>query len=70
MSNKRKKDIKQREDAILNLISQKYKEHLRRMNTEKDYKSQNFVESVSIMETSVPKQREIRKYMENYSKLM
>ena len=51
------------------IISKKYEEHLLRLNEEKDYKGSTFVESVSIMETSVSKQREIRKYMENYGKL-
>ncbi len=68
LSNKRKKDIKLREENMLDIISEKYKEHLKRMNTEKGYKGQNFVESVSIMEDSVSKQREIRKHMESYTK--
>ena len=39
------------------------------LNTEKDYKGSNFIESISIIENSVSKQRELRKHMENYTKL-
>jgi len=69
MSEKAKAEIKKREDNILALISRKYEEHLSRLNEERDYKGSNFVESVSIMETSVSKQREIRKYIEKYKEL-
>ena len=69
LSQEAKIEIKKREEIILDIISKKYEEHLLRLNEEKDYKGSTFVESVSIMETSVSKQREIRKYMENYGKL-
>ena len=69
LSEKNKKEIKNREDLVLSLISKKYEEHLIRLNVEKDYKGSSFVESVSIMENSVSKQREIRKYIELYCHL-
>jgi phosphate:Na+ symporter len=69
LSKRSKDEIKKREDLILRLISMKYEEHLNRLNEEKDYKGSTFVESVSIMENSVSKQREIRKYIENYKLL-
>ena len=69
LSEKSRNEIKKREDMILSLISNKYEEHLNRLNDEKEYKGSTFVESVSIMENSVSKQREIRKYIENYCQL-
>jgi phosphate:Na+ symporter len=69
LTEKTRKNIKKREDQILELISKKYEEHLSRLNTDHDYKGSTFVESVSIMETSVSKQREIRKFMESYGEL-
>jgi phosphate:Na+ symporter len=67
LSKKEKNEIKSREENILSLVSQKYEEHLKRLNQEKEYKGSSFVESVSVMENSASKQREIRKYMEKYS---
>ena len=69
LSEKSKNEIKKREDMILSLISKKYEEHLNRLNDEKEYKGSTFVESVSVMENSVSKQREIRKYIETYCHL-
>lgn len=64
-----KTDIKKREDHILSGISTRYEEHLSRLQEENDYKGSTFVESMAIMETSISKQREIRKFVERYSKL-
>ncbi|MBN2367419.1 Na/Pi cotransporter family protein, partial [Candidatus Woesearchaeota archaeon] len=63
-------EIKKREDHILSLISQKYEDHMNRLHEEKEeYSGSTFVESVSIIETSVSKQREIRKFIQRYREL-
>jgi len=69
LSSSDRRHIKSREDEILALISRKYKEHLDRLNDDVGYKGSTFVESVSIMENSASKQREIRKFLEKYVKL-
>ncbi|MBT7392736.1 Na/Pi cotransporter family protein [archaeon] len=61
--------IKGSEEEILNLINKKYEEHIERLQEENDYKGGTFVESISIIESSVSKMREIRKLCEKFTKL-
>jgi phosphate:Na+ symporter len=63
------KELKDGEEEIIALVNRQYNEHLKRLCRE-DYEGTTFVESISIMETSVSKLREVRKHMEKYSKLV
>ncbi|MEK6917004.1 MAG: hypothetical protein AABW92_04630, partial [Nanoarchaeota archaeon] len=63
-------ELKNNEEEILDLINARYEEHLIRLQDgDKEYKGSTFVESVTIMENSVSKLREIRKFCEKYSEL-
>ena len=69
MGQKVRDKIKAGEDRILDMITQRYEEHLVRLQMGSHYHGSTFVESISIMESSVSKLREIRKLSRNYSRL-
>ena len=62
--------LKGREEEILDLINDRYESHLSRLSDEysdDDYHGSTFVETISVMESSLSKIREIRKLGEKYA---
>lgn len=62
-------NIKKREKTITQTINKKYEQHLQKLNKNKKYQGSIFVEAIAILESASSKQRDIRKYIEQYNKL-
>lgn len=69
LSDKDRKIIRRNDRILRAIITSSYKDHLKRLYSQKAYAGSEFVELVSVIESSNAKLREIRKLSEEYSRI-